>query len=715
MKISQSFLKKIKQTESDEIILTPEEDITNSFYKDEDAIKRLCNTLLENNNIKKIVIKNFNLTYKQINVLLNNLKRTNFTDIAIENCNLENGHIKIIGDLIESNRYLRTLSLKNNSITALTSDLQNILKKVMTTIDFSWNPIISIPPQLEIITKYISFDLMDNFTYSFFLMCDAAQNKEIEFAYQDFMTHLKKNNIYFQEQFTTLIKNKKFELALNHIKDRSDSIPPIIFITFSSILNAQLKNYQITLFTGESMLSYEKTFSVIYFNLAQAHFYMNNFSKADENIKLAIEHRSDFKGAKLLQEIIQKNIKPPINSFTNVDYFNTALQHQQNGETEEAIVAFKKYILSPANSQTQKDYYATALYQLGILTKSQGNYAISKGYFLEYLKLNNKNYHAHYQLGVLEYNLGNIYDAIDKFQTIISLTLDKNLLSKVYTTLAQCYNTINQSIDAQTFASAAISIQNDFAPAHFEIGIAYLQLGQPFIAAQAFETVITLDPNNIDAYFYFAQALDNPQTMPLEIIENYNFFIKKTFSNHPNLIQAYYRIADIYYQLQYYEDSEVYIKMCIESAPSNPNFYFYLADIKIQQRLYHEALNQIKEALPWANEPHSLCMLYEKAVFLVTFLSHLPEFNKALQKIFSDLSWSFGKLSYGEYAKHCSNYFAQLSSKPKNQAKSQPSNWGPYSFLMHMNENSENEEEIIDDDNKKAYYFLPNNLFGQTE
>tara|TARA_B100000029_G_scaffold469650_2_gene507714 strand:- start:8607 stop:9914 length:1308 start_codon:yes stop_codon:yes gene_type:complete len=158
-------------------------------------------------------------------------------------------------------------------------------------------------------------------------------------------------------------------------------------------------------------------------------------------------------------------------------WFALGLTHQRNGDYDNAIKALDSAINADPN-------YSKALVQKGKILMKQGDYSAAENALNQAIQIDPSYSSAYADLGQIHVSQERWVDAISSLSTATALD---SRLYKGWFLLAQSQNAQSSCEDAKESARSALDVKSDYAPAHYELGIAETCLGNKTAALAAFE------------------------------------------------------------------------------------------------------------------------------------------------------------------------------------------------------------------------------------
>ncbi len=175
--------------------------------------------------------------------------------------------------------------------------------------------------------------------------------------------------------------------------------------------------------------------------------------------------------------------------------------------------------------------------------------------FTHALAVTTRNHLAHANLGVAQYDAGNLDQALDHFRQAVEI--------KPNEAVAQCslgtvLMKLNHTDDAVEHLEAAVRLNNDLEEAHNNLGVLYSGQGQHEQAVTHYREALRIDPDSADAHFNLAAALaasDNPQDAIREYCEAIRL--------NPDDPAAHNNLGGIYARLGRRQDAVVEFKVAL--------------------------------------------------------------------------------------------------------------------------------------------------------
>lgn len=133
--------------------------------------------------------------------------------------------------------------------------------------------------------------------------------------------------------------------------------------------------------------------------------------------------------------------------------------------------------------------------------------------------------------------------------------------------------------------------------AHYDLGLAYAQLGQDSNAMESFKQALKLDKKLAEAHYQIGQIYLNRKD-EASAIDSY----KKTIEVNPGFAFAHYQLATLAYQKKNYKEASQYYEKTIEANSILADPYYYLGVCyeklgkkDLAEKQYREALKYIPD------------------------------------------------------------------------------------------------------------------------
>ena len=205
-------------------------------------------------------------------------------------------------------------------------------------------------------------------------------------------------------------------------------------------------------------ISYYPEFTQAYFQLAKAFYSLGDYNQAKDYLLKCLELDSNQLQPLMMIATIYKKLK---DNESSERYYKKAIQ------------------VDPSSYK--------AHFRLGTLLMRK-DLKLAKLSLEETVRLNDKYYNGHETLGIVNMQLGNINEAINNFMNTIDVLGERS--KKRYKSLyllADIYNTKKEYGKAKEYAQSAVDIRENGGAANYHLGVAYKNLGDNYLAKNAFE------------------------------------------------------------------------------------------------------------------------------------------------------------------------------------------------------------------------------------
>jgi tetratricopeptide (TPR) repeat protein len=264
-------------------------------------------------------------------------------------------------------------------------------------------------------------------------------------------------SLYYLKRYDEAIE--AYEAVLNKEPRRADIYNWIGVCEFLS------GNYLAARDNFKQCIKYDKDYTLAYFNLGKTQYELEDYSSAAKNLEHALE--------------LMPKDKDIIRMLADIYYMSS--------DWDRAKKMYEQ--MYPDNKRNER-----VNYRLGDICLRQGQWNNAITYLDQFLDLAPNNADGMRKIGIAYYNTEKYTFAIEYFEKA-SKTLwdDKELM--LYCTIAA--NKLGNYQRAVEFGNRAISLDNRFGRAYYQLGLAYKGLGQRKLAKENMAKAKDLDANNI--------------------------------------------------------------------------------------------------------------------------------------------------------------------------------------------------------------------------
>jgi tetratricopeptide (TPR) repeat protein len=170
--------------------------------------------------------------------------------------------------------------------------------------------------------------------------------------------------------------------------------------------------------------------------------------------------------------------------------------HQQVSCWNNSVTLF-----SHAIKVTQKNYLAHN--NLGNAYNGLGRWQEAIGDFKQAIKINPYYYEAYFSLGNAYSSLGRCNEAIDAYKQAVKIKLN---YADAYFNLGNAYGSLGRWQEAIEAYKQGIRLKPDLAEAHNNLGVAYGKFGRGIEAIDAFKQAIRIKPDDAEAHYNLGYA-----------------------------------------------------------------------------------------------------------------------------------------------------------------------------------------------------------------
>ena len=248
------------------------------------------------------------------------------------------------------------------------------------------------------------------------------------------------------------------------------------------------------------------------------------------------------------------------------------------------------------------------------------------------------------------YSSGNIIDALDNVQNLISQYPDESLLHNISGVCRQETGELEMAV--QSFESA-LEIKSDFADAHYNLGLTfqklnqldaaiksykdtlsiepnyikvhnnlgaiYLELGQMDNAIKSYDNVLIIQPDNAEAHHNLGNALNELGKLD-DAIKSY----EQALSIQPNYFEVHNNLGSLYYELGQHDQAINSYKQALSINPDS-------ADALNNMGIVYQTLDQFNEAASFYKKAISINPEHPEALNnLGNILKEFGQFDEAI-------------------------------------------------------------------------------------
>lgn len=190
-------------------------------------------------------------------------------------------------------------------------------------------------------------------------------------------------------------------------------------------------------------------------------------------------------------------------------YNNLSIAYCLSGRKDKAVLILKELI-------DKNPYFPKAYYNLGLIYKNTGYVSAGVDLFEKTIQVDPGFSDAYYALGVIYHDAGDFDKAIQCYKKAIES--DANRKEYFYNDLASAYLAKGMVYEALGSCRKALKIKQSYVPAHINMGIAFLALGNNSEAQRSFKAAIKFEGgDNPVAEAGLAKSYNNQKSYSLAI------------------------------------------------------------------------------------------------------------------------------------------------------------------------------------------------------
>ncbi len=307
---------------------------------------------------------------------------------------------------------------------------------------------------------------------------------------------------------------------------------------------------------------------------------------------------------KAYENFLKASELEPENSIT---YFNIASILQLQNKHKEACEFFRKaymlepqdnYLVSLALSEVKSNQMEEAIrhykllvahhpekhnfqYNLACCYEAVGEYTNAIGILAHLVLLNPKSVSMARKLAAIYVKIGQYMGAKELYEKIL---LQGNVSFEIYYEFAHICVKTGDMDKAEKILKKVVELNPDFAPAHKDLGVLYLNKRLFDYAEDEFNMALKADPDNFDVLFEYANYLH--ATTDFEKADEY---YQKAIEKNPHDIDALGFSALNKIHLKQFDEAFEQIQHVLKHVANNGFMYFIAGKIKYLQGQYEDA------------------------------------------------------------------------------------------------------------------------------
>lgn len=218
-----------------------------------------------------------------------------------------------------------------------------------------------------------------------------------------------------------------------------------------------------------------------------------------------------------------------------------------------------------------------------------GQYAEAKQDFIDTLKYAGRDWEINHNIGVCCLNMGSIKEAMDHFQTALSISRQES----TYSHLARSHLLLGNTDESLIVYDEALQKAPDNVEFLVSYAILSLSKNQVATAGEYLQRALRNDPSNVDAVLAYASMLQSNQRQYDEAIIKYRVNAVKT----PHSSQVWNNIGMCFFGKQKYVAAISCLQHALYLSPQNAGIHFNLGLCHIRTEQFANAFRHLNAAI----------------------------------------------------------------------------------------------------------------------
>ncbi|MDJ1182633.1 tetratricopeptide repeat protein [Roseofilum casamattae] len=227
--------------------------------------------------------------------------------------------------------------------------------------------------------------------------------------------------------------------------------------------------------------------------------------------------------------------------------------------------------------------------QQGITCYQHGKYGEAKEIFARIVAAEPEQTDALCLLGMAEKNLGEIKQAIARYQQAISLKPD---FVVARFNLGNAFKIDGQRDEAIATYESLLELEPNYAGAHTNLGLLYQEQDRLDRAKQAYQTALEIDPNQIEALYNMGNLYKEQKDFDTAIS-----YYQKAIALQPNFAEAWLNLGNSYYSQDNLSEAIAHYRRAAQINPNYTEAYYTSGNALVEQGCIAEAILDYYRAL----------------------------------------------------------------------------------------------------------------------